>query len=77
MPRREVRSTTNATKPDTETLQQNQPMIMAWWTLMNAGLGNPSTDSGALEDVVKTSERLFEMLEDDILEIQRIMKSLL
>lgn len=77
MPHREVRPTTNATKPDTETLQQNQPMIMAWWTLMNAGLGNPSTDSGALEDAVKTSERLFEMLEDDILEIQRIMKSLL
>ncbi len=52
-------------------------MLMAQRTLMNAGLGNPSTDSGALEDVVKTNERLFEMLEDDTLEIERIMKSLL
>lgn len=61
----------------TKTLQQNQPLIMAQWTLLNAALGGTSADSSALEDVVKTSERLFEMLEDDLLEIQRIVKSLI
>jgi hypothetical protein len=62
---------------NTKLLQQNHPMIVAQWTLMNSSLNNSSTQSAALEDVVKASERMFEMLEDTVLEIERVLKALI